>query len=92
MVPKENGDHRFMVNQQYGQSLAAPTVIYTAGKEGCHLVIFTAGPYSSAAIQRLCKGTTDFCHYFPLAAGCTVKNMAGPYSSAWEKASALGES
>lgn len=61
------------------KEFGSPTVIYTAGKEGCHLFIFIAGPYSTAAIRRPCKGTMDFCHYLPPAAGCTVKNMAGPY-------------
>lgn len=36
MDPKENGNHGFTVKE-----LGSPTVIDTAGEEGCHLLIFT---------------------------------------------------
>lgn len=77
-VLQETGGLRFMVSHtSLSASTAAPTAIYATVDEDCGLFLFTAGSYSSVAVQTLGKGTVGFCHYLPSAAGCIVKNMAG---------------
>lgn len=59
MVLQKNGNLCFMVDcTTLLMSLAS--IIHATADEGCSLFIFTAGSYSSVAIQTLRKGTMDF--------------------------------
>lgn len=80
MILQENGDLCCVVDHTApSMSSAAPTVIYATVDKGCSLFVSPARPYFSVAIQRLCKGTMNFCHYLLSPAGCIVKNMAALY-------------